>query len=60
MGLEFNLSDGTILAIKPDLGAKLLRLSQRDASGKESSVEIPFDDLKEITKKIVEIVKFFI
>lgn len=60
MGLEFNLSDGTLLVIKPDLKSKFLRLIQRDLTGKETSIEIPFDDLKEITKKIVDLVKIFI
>jgi len=61
MGLSFGLSDGTTMTISPDLGAKLLRIKQKDASGAESGgVEIPFDDLKDITKKIADLVKVFI
>jgi hypothetical protein len=61
MGLSFGLSDGTTMTISPDLGTKLLRIKQTDATGASSGgVEIPFDDLKDITKKIADLVKVFI
>jgi hypothetical protein len=61
MGLSFGLSDGTTMMISPDLGSKLLRIKQTDATGVSSGgVEIPFDDLKDITKKIADLVKVFI
>jgi hypothetical protein len=61
MGLSFGLSDGTTMTIAPDLGSKLLRIKQTDASGATAGgVEIPFDDLKDITKKIADLVKVFI
>ena len=61
MGISFGLSDGTKMNICPDLSSKLIRISQEDASGVVGGgVEIPFADLKDITKKIADLIKIFV